>query len=298
MFNNGRRRDAQQIKMIKNFKIKNSSGDILNIDLRYTENSNNKKKFCLPLLLFCHGFKGFKDWGCFPYMLDSISAKGIFCVSFNFSYNGVDNEKDNPVDFERLDLFAKNTFSRELDDLGDVIDWLESEQKNYNFNFSDITLAGHSRGGGIAILKTAEDRRVKKMITLASVAEFNRYGEETLKRWKEEGFIEVLNTRTKQKMRMNYTLIEDLERYSERLSIIRAMERITVPSLIVHGTEDLAVDYSEAEVLLDAGNKKLLNITTLKLYEKTGHTFGAVHPFAGTTKALENVISDIVSFVK
>lgn len=295
MLDYGRRRDTQQIKMIKNFKIKDSSGDTLNIDLRYTESNKGK----LPLLVFCHGFKGFKDWGCFPYMLDSISANNICCVSFNFSFNGVDNEKDNPALFDKLDLFAKNTFSRELDDLGDVIDWLESEQKNYNYDFNNLTLAGHSRGGGIAILKTAEDSRIKKMITLASVAEFNRYGEETLKRWKEEGFIEALNTRTRQKMRMNYTLIEDLEKNRERLSIVNAMKRIKVPALIIHGKEDLAVDYSDAEVLLDAGSKKFLSDSTaLKLYEKTGHTFGAVHPFAGTTKALENVIRDIVSFIK
>lgn len=295
MLDYGRRRDTQQIKMIKNFKIKDSSGDTLNIDLRYTESNKGK----LPLLVFCHGFKGFKDWGCFPYMLDSISANKICCVSFNFSFNGVDNEKDNPALFDKLDLFAKNTFSRELDDLGDVIDWLESEQKNYNYDFNNLTLAGHSRGGGIAILKTAEDSRIKKMITLASVAEFNRYGEETLKRWKEEGFIEALNTRTRQKMRMNYTLIEDLEKNRERLSIVNAMKRIKVPALIIHGKEDLAVDYSDAEVLLDAGSKKFLSDSTaLKLYEKTGHTFGAVHPFAGTTKALENVIRDIVSFIK
>jgi esterase/lipase len=295
MLDYGRRRDTQQIKMIKNFKIKNSSGDTLNIDLRYTESNKGK----LPLLVFCHGFKGFKDWGCFPYMLDSISANKICCVSFNFSFNGVDNEKDNPALFDKLDLFAKNTFSRELDDLGDVIDWIESEQKNYNYDFNNLTLAGHSRGGGIAILKTAEDSRIKKMITLASVAEFNRYGEETLKRWKEEGFIEALNTRTRQKMRMNYTLIEDLEKNRERLSIVNAMKRIKVPALIIHGKEDLAVDYSDAEVLFEAGSKKFLSdSTTLKLYEKTGHTFGAVHPFAGTTKALENVIRDIVSFIK
>lgn len=295
MLDYGRRRDTQQIKMIKNFKIKDSSGDTLNIDLRYTESNKGK----LPLLVFCHGFKGFKDWGCFPYMLDSISANKICCVSFNFSFNGVDNEKDNPALFDKLDLFAKNTFSRELDDLGDVIDWLESEQKNYNYDFNNLTLAGHSRGGGIAILKTAEDSRIKKMITLASVAEFNRYGEETLKRWKEEGFIEALNTRTRQKMRMNYTLIEDLEKNRERLSIVNAMKRIKVPALIIHGKEDLAVDYSDAEVLFEAGSKKFLSDSTaLKLYEKTGHTFGAVHPFAGTTKALENVIRDIVSFIK
>ncbi|MCI0473835.1 MAG: alpha/beta hydrolase, partial [Ignavibacteria bacterium] len=192
---------------MQNIKIKNKSGDIINMDLRYPADSKNKK----PLLVFCHGFKGFKDWGCFPYMMNRFSKSGFFAVSFNFSFNGTDNEKDNPVDFERLDLFAKNTFSKELDDLECVLDFLEESKDKYNYDFAGLTLAGHSRGGGIAVLKAAEDKRIKNLVTLASVAEFGRYGDETMRMWREKGFIEVLNTRTKQKMRMNITLLEDIE---------------------------------------------------------------------------------------
>ena len=272
-----------------NIKIKNKNGNTINIDFRYPEKTDGK----LPLLIFCHGFKGFKDWGCFPYMLDKISNENIFTVSFNFSLNGVDNEKDNPIDFERLDDFAKNTFSEELDDLGFVIDYLEKEKDKYNYSFDSLILAGHSRGGGIAILKTAEDKRVKRLITLASVAEFNRYGEETKRMWKERGYIEALNTRTRQKMRMNVSLLEDLENNYTRLDIKDAMKKANVPTLIMHGTEDLAVEKGEAETLYDLCNK---DITKLVILEKTGHTFGAVHPFAGTTPHLEEVIEEIIRF--
>jgi uncharacterized protein len=275
---------------MKNIKIKNKNGDILNIDLRYDENSQKK----LPLLVFCHGFKGFKDWGSFPYMMEKISGEGVFVVSFNFSFNGTDNTKDNPVDFDRLDLFAQNTFSKELDDLGDVLDYLENEKDNYNFDFDNLILAGHSRGGGIAILKTAEDKRIKKLIALASVSGFDRYGNETRKKWKERGFVEAINTRTKQKMRMNVTLLEDIENNYKRLDICEAMRNIKVPVLIIHGTEDLAVESAEAETLYNLSDK---GISKLVIMEKTGHTFGAVHPFAGTTEALEKVIGEVVGFI-
>ncbi len=274
-----------------NIKIKNKSGNTINIDMRYPKDSVSN----LPLLIFCHGFKGFKDWGCFPYMLDKIANAGIFTVSFNFSLNGVDNEKDNPIDFDRLDNFAKNTFSEELDDLGCVIDFLEKEKNKYTYNFDSLVLAGHSRGGGIAVLKTAEDERIKKLITLASVAEFNRYGEETKRTWKERGYIEALNTRTKQKMRMNVSLLEDLEKNYSRLNIREAMKSVNVPVLIVHGTEDLAVEKNEAETLYNLCNKETARLIIL---EKTGHTFGAVHPFAGTTPQLEEVIGEITGFSK
>ncbi len=274
-----------------NIKIKNKNGNIINIDFRYPEATESK----LPLLIFCHGFKGFKDWGCFPYMFDKFANANIFTVSFNFSLNGVDNEKDNPIDFERLDDFARNTFSEELDDLGCVIDYLEEVKDKYNYNFDSLILAGHSRGGGIAILKTAEDKRIKKLITLASVDEFNRYGDETKRMWKERGFIEALNTRTRQKMRMNVSLLEDLENNYSRLNIKDAMKKATVPTLIMHGTEDLAVEKSEAETLYNLCNK---DITKLVILEKTGHTFGAVHPFEGTTPHLEEVIDEIIKFSK
>jgi len=276
---------------MKNIKIKNKSGHILNIDLRIDESAGNK----LPLLVICHGFKGFKDWGCFPYLAERFADAGFFTVTFNFSLNGTENSKDRPVDFDRLDLFALNTLSAELDDLGEVLDFLESEKEKYNYDFNNLTLLGHSRGGGIAILKTKEDRRVTKLITLASVSEFDRYGEETKRTWKERGYLEALNTRTKQRMRMNVSLLEDLEMNRERLSIKKAISKIKVPVLIIHGTEDMAVGKEEAEELYELCDKSL---SKLLILERTGHTFGAVHPFAGTTGALENVIEEIIHFAK
>ncbi|MFA5403350.1 MAG: alpha/beta hydrolase [Ignavibacteria bacterium] len=277
--------------MLRNIKIKNNSGDVISADFRFPEKINHK----IPALIFCHGFKGFKDWGSFPYMLDKISNENIFTVSFNFSFNGLDNSLDNPVDFTRLDLFAQNTFSKELDDLESIINYLFENISSFNFDPDNITLAGHSRGGGIAILKTSEDNRIKNLIALASVSEFNRYTDERKKRWKDEGYLEVLNTRTKQLMRMNYTLIEDLEKNADRLNIQQAMKRISVPTLIIHGKQDLAVDYSDAETLYELSDKSK---TKLILYENTGHTFGAGHPFKGTNEHLEKVISDIISRVK
>lgn len=276
---------------MKNIKIKNKNGFILNMDFRFNENSGRKQ----PLLLFCHGFKGFKDWGSFPYIMERFAEAGFFTVSFNFTLNGMDNMKDNPVDFDRLDLFAQSTFSSELDDLGEVIDFLEKEKDNYNYDFSNLILAGHSRGGGIAILKSAEDGRIKKLIALASVSEFNRYGDETKRMWKEKGYIEALNTRTKQKMRMNVTLLEDIENNAGRLNIKNAISCLHIPVLIIHGKEDQAVDVSEAETLYELSDK---DYTKLIILENTGHTFGAVHPYAGTTDALERVITEIVKFAK
>lgn len=274
----------------KSLLIKNRHGDNLTADLRYPAGSKE-----LPIVIFVHGFKGFKDWGGFPYIFEKIASKGFFVVSFNFSYNGVGEVENEQSEFTRLELFAQNTFSRELDDLGSVIDYLFENKDAYGYNTGSIALIGHSRGGGIAVLKAGEDKRVTKLVALAAVSDFNRYSEAQKSRWKDKGYFEVMNARTKQVMRLNYTLYEDLEQNSERLNIEKAMERADIPALIIHGTVDLSVDYSNAEALYAHSNK---NKTKLVILEKTGHTFGVVHPYAGTTKALEEVLQLTIDFLK
>lgn len=268
--------------------IRNGHGDSMPADFRFVDSKQSK-----PLVVFSHGFKGFKDWGCFPYLLERLADAGFFCVSFNFSYNGTGETPEEQSEFSRLDLFAKNTFSRELDDLGCVIDFLDSERDNYAYDFDKLFLLGHSRGGGISILKAGEDRRVKKLAVLASVNSFDRYSDTLKKKWKEAGYFEVLNARTNQVMRMNYTLIEDLEKNLRRLDIRRAAESLQIPVLLIHGTQDLTVDYSNAEDLYSRSNKDAVR---LKLIDNTGHTFGAVHPFEGITAALEEVINSLTGF--
>lgn len=279
-------------------KIKNRHGDELNTDLRFTESQEKQ-----PLVILCHGFKGFKEWGCFPYMMDKLAEENYFCVSFNYSYNGTGKREEEQSEFTRLDLFAKNTFTRELDDLGSVIDHF-FENKNssdYGYDTNNVTLIGHSRGGGIAILKTAEDKRVTKLIALSTVNNFDRYSDALKSKWKEAGFFEVMNSRTNQMMRMDYTLMEDIENNPDRLDIQKAITKISVPVLFIHGEQDITVDYSNAEDLYSRRIEvypELKDSTILSLIKNTGHTFGAVHPFAGTTDALENVIKLISGFLK
>lgn len=277
-------------KTKKSFYINNSYGDKMPSDLRYPESENK-----LPLIIFCHGFKGFKDWGGFPYMLERIADSGNYVLSFNFSYNGTGEKETEQSDFTRLDLFAKNTFSRELDDLESVIEFMLENKERYNYDKDKIYLLGHSRGGGTVILEASGNKHIKKLATLASVNSFNRYNDSMLKKWKEAGFIESLNTRTKQLMRMNYSLAEDILINSERLDIQKAVSNLHIPYLIIHGIQDLSVDYSNAEDLYARSNTEL---TELVLIEKTGHTFGTEHPFKGSTNAFEEVIKRLIDFFK
>jgi dienelactone hydrolase len=272
-----------------NFIIQNKSGAKIYTDI-YSKIEQEGER---PLVIFSHGFKGFKDWGGFPYMLEKIADAGFFCVSFNFTFNGIG--ETNQTEFTRLDLFAQNTFTKELDDLETVIEYFYSNSGKYNIDKEKIGIIGHSRGGGISIIKSCENKKIKCLITLASVSCLDRYSEEHKKKWREKGYFEVLNTRTNQVMRLNSALLDDIENNKERLDILNAVNNLKIPFLIVHGKEDLSVKFKEAKALYNSSNK---NLTELFTAENTGHTFGVVHPFQGTTKAFETVIGKIKDFLK
>ena len=62
----------------------------------------NQEQYGLPLVIFCHGYKGFKDWG--PWSLVKTLAKeNIFVVKFNFSHNGTSISQ--PIEFSDLEAF-------------------------------------------------------------------------------------------------------------------------------------------------------------------------------------------------
>src|SRR4051812_14796999 len=97
----------------KEFIIRSGEGEKLRADLRYEV--DGKKK---PVIIFLHGFKGFKNWGPYPAVCEKIASSGFVSIAFNFSHNGVG---DDLMNFTELDRFAENTFSRELDELSGVI---------------------------------------------------------------------------------------------------------------------------------------------------------------------------------
>jgi pimeloyl-ACP methyl ester carboxylesterase len=229
------------------------------------------------IIVFSHGFKGFKDWGCWNIVAKQFADAGFVFVKFNFSYNGTTTEK--PLDFADLDAFGNNNYTTELNDLGLVIDWaLQTELLVGEIDPKQLYLLGHSRGGGISILKAAEDTRVKKLVTWAAVANFvGRMGNYNLAEWKAKGVLYSPNARTKQDMPLYYQLYENTMANAARLDIEKAAEKLIVPFFIIHGSNDEAVPVQDAEIL-----HKKNKTAELLLIDGAGHTFGDKHPFDGS----------------
>lgn len=271
---------------MKNIIIKGSREREIVLDLYLPQEKASQ------IIIFSHGFKGFKDWGSFDFIAEYFKKKGIAFLKFNFSFNGTTTE--DLLNFSDLEAFGNNNYSTELDDLGLVIDWV-AKNLSEKVDTSELCLMGHSRGGGISILKSAEYARVKKVVSWASVADFSkRLPSDTKGLWKERGVAFVYNGRTKQQMPIYYQFKEDYFQNKERLDIPRAAKLIKQKVLIVHGTEDKTVLIEEAEKL-----KLWIQNADYKIIEGANHTFNSTHPFSheNVPAALLEALEETYSFL-
>jgi pimeloyl-ACP methyl ester carboxylesterase len=259
----------------------------------YYRNDDAKK----PIVIFSHGFKGFKDWGPFDLVAEQFAETGFVYVKFNFSHNGT--TVDHPLDFADLEAFGNDNLSIEMDDLGVVIDWVLSTAfplEPKEFDTDKLYLMGHSRGGGISILKAKEDARVKKVCTWASVNEFSKYWtQEELEKIKREGVAYIGNARTKQMMPIKWQMYENYFANLDRLFVPDAVRELNIPLLIIHGTKDETIPV-EAAVEMQGWNKK----AELLLLEDANHNFGGKHPYTEKelTKDLTTAVNASIQFFK
>ncbi len=273
--------------MRKDFRLTTTRNDVLRVTSYGDDNLKNA-----PCIIFVHGFKGFKDWGFGPYLGEYLADNGFFVLTFNFSHNGVG---DSLTEFTELDKFAENTFSLEIDELSEVISAYTGNYFGKRDN-SKIGLLGHSRGGAIALLTAKLKPEVDAVAVWASVAKLDRYSERQKEKWRKEGVFKVLNTRTNQVMKLNLSLLEDIDKHKDDyLSIENAVKNLNRPLLIAHGKQDLAVPFDEAEMIYDWSNK---NKTELYSIDAAGHTFDIKHPFEGTNPKFDKLITKTEKFFK
>ena len=249
---------------------------------------NSDKK--LPLIIFVHGYKGYKDWGAWELMGEKFANAGFYFVKFNFSHNGTTIE--NPNDFADLEAFGENNYSKELDDLEIIINHFKSQKE---VDSTKIFLIGHSRGGGISIIKTSENQSISKLITLASVSTLDRFPKnEAFESWKNDGVYFVENARTKQKLPHYFQFFEDYKNNEERLDVEKASKKIDIPTLIILGSSDESVGMDHSKKLHEwIGNSEL------KIIENANHTFGAKEPWEETSlpKELNTALEYCIDFL-
>ncbi len=265
------------MNICKDIKVEGKHGRPVLID---TYNLSTKSN--LPVVILAHGFKGFKDWGHWHLIAQEFAKEGYFFVKFNFSHNGTTPEQ--PTEFADLEAFGQNNYTKELADIDTVLEWLERNQDD-RYRLDQTTLIGHSRGGGVAIVKAANEDRIKQLITWASIHQlgYGSHHPDILKEWKEKGVWHIMNGRTKQQMPLYYQLQEDFLQNQEKLDVKKAATNFNKPWLLIHGTEDNAVPLT-AGFKLKEWNPNIM----MEIIENANHVFGGKHPFETNTLPLHS----------
>lgn len=236
------------------------------------------------LVVVVHGFKGFKDWGFFPWLAERLSGHRLAVCRFNMSRCGIG---ENPDTFERLDLFADDTYSTQLADLRSVVAYAQQQ-------IPDVPtfLVGHSRGGGVALLGAADVPNLAGVVTWSAIARVDRWDDVTIRAWRAAGHLDVENARTKQIMRMSPRILDDYEANRDRLDVLAAASRLAAPLLVVHGEKDESVPVAEGrEIAARAQDGSLLVV------KNASHTYNAIHPLIHVPFALSLAAETTAHFV-
>ena len=266
---------GHHLNRIIHTQIPTIDGHHLTVDLFLPEMPGSEK---LSVSIYCHGFKGFKDWGFVPHIHEFMVTENRALLTFNYSHNGVDKR-----DFDALDLFAANTIGQELRDMESIARWIQEEAtETYHLHPEKLDWIGHSRGGGnVWVFSALFPQYVRKIVTWASINNYEHLFRDIDKeKWKADGITHITNARTQQEMPMNWMIYEEFESNRELYDIVKSAQKLDKPALIIHGSNDSAVPILQAEKLAES----CMHAIFIKVPNQD-HTFGTFHPMKSLEQA-------------
>ncbi len=229
--------------------IRNSHGGRL--DYSFHQGEADSKH----IVVLGHGVTGNKDRPFVVALANGLAAAGIAVLRFSFSGNG-DSEG----------RFIDSTISKEVEDLGSVLDALSDYSVCY---------VGHSMGGAVGVLRASQDKRIDMLVSLAGMVYTkifaqSEFGDVT----PDEGFMW-----DKPDCPLSSAFMNDMRQID---SVMDRASQITVPWLLVHGTEDDVVPIGESREIFENANepKELIEL------EGADHVFSDESTSVMVTKVL------------
>ncbi len=203
-------------------EIRNKNGEKLD----YTFHCGNPES--KHIVVLAHGVTGNKDRPFLVALAQALEAKGINVLRFSFAGNGNSEGR-----------FEDATITKEVDDLGSVLDTL---------NGYTICYAGHSMGGAVGVLRASTDARIQQLISLAGMVDTRgfaqrEFGEVT----PDEG-----NMWDDPDCPLSSAYMDDLTAID---TVIDRASQISVPYLLVHGTEDDVVPFEDSQAIFEQANE-------------------------------------------
>ena len=205
-------------------EIRNRQGEKLDYTFHTTEQESNH------VVVIGHGVTGNKDRPLIVALAEVLVKNGIQVLRFSFSGNG-DSEGN----------FKDSCISKEIEDLGCILDAL---------NDYEITYAGHSMGGAVGVIKTTQDPRIRKLISLAGMVHTKAFAErEFSSETPDQGCMWE-----KSECPLSSTYMSDMASIQ---TVINQASKVRVPWLLIHGTEDDVVPFQDSLDVLPIANEPI-----------------------------------------
>ena len=217
-------------------KIKNRHGEQL--DYTFHEGEKGSKN----IVVLGHGVTGNKDRPFVVALGEGLAAVGIPALRFSFSGNGTSEGN-----------FTDSTISKEVEDLGAVLDHL----KGYT-----VCYVGHSMGGAVGVLRASEDDRIQLLVSLAGMVHTKAFAQREFGDViPDEGFMW-----DEPDCPLSQAYMDDLTQIN---TVVALSPEITVPWLLVHGDEDDVVPIEDSRDILAKANDQ----TQLIRLQSANHVF-------------------------
>ena len=224
-------------------------------------------------VIVVHGFKGYKDYGMFPFLARQLATVGQHVVRVNLAHSGMTRAFET---FARPDLFERDTWNRQVQDLEALVDAIRSGAVPGIEPALPITLLGHSRGGVASILMAGRSDAVDHVISVsapASTRGTSDLGSEERAQLDAEGFLEVESARTGQLLRVGRAFHDEVDADPESHDVPAHAARLGRRLTVFHGEADPTVPAEAARVLaVAAGGDPIL-------VPGGNHVFNVANPF-------------------
>lgn len=226
---------------------------------------NNMKDRKVPTVIIFHGFTGNKYETIHNDLSDSLLAHGIASIRFDFNGHGESDGK-----------FINMSIDNELEDARRIYQYT----RNLPF-VGKIGIAGHSQGGVITILLSAELGK-KNVKTIALMAPAVIIHDNMLQGCFFGTFFDPLNVpKTLDLFGGKITIGREYILSGQRMEPFQAARKYKGKVCLIHGTGDTAVPYSYSVYLYETYKKSALNLIS-----------GADHTFTGVENLPAHYITE------
>jgi alpha-beta hydrolase superfamily lysophospholipase len=239
-----------------NTEIRNAQGE--KIDYSFHDASSD------TVVAIGHGVTGNKDRPLVTALADGLKAAGVSALNFSFAGNG-DSEGE----------FTAATITKEISDLGAVLDALEAAGKS-------VIYAGHSMGGAVGVSRATSDDRIKALISLAGMVDTKTFAETEFG----EVTPDAGNMWDDEDCPLSQAYMDDLCGIG---TLVEKGADVNVPWLLVHGTEDDVVLIKDTHDIFEKANEpkqKLIIDGCDHVFSEDPHRVAMVDGVVSWVKAL------------